>query len=1191
MEVLQIHLTAADEASPEIKQLESALAELGIKTERLIDGFTESERRALGAFGAIADSAKSSAYDIERALIATLGRIKSPEGLAALQAELARLAQSGKLAGQDLERLADWQRELATRAKQAQAAQESLTASLHQQSAAVRSSATSFDTGTNATNEFNHGLSQIEPSVRPIPGAISQLSGMVGQLGATFLTAREALDLNDRFNALLRGFTAVTGSTESARKEMEFVRGVADQLGVSALDLGQSFLKLSASAKGTTLEGAATQEIFRSLASAMSVVGASSADVENALNAVGQMMGKGVVSAEELRGQLGDVLPGAFQQAAQAMGLSTAAFNDLLESGNLLADDFLPKFANQLETTFGGSSLKVESFAAAFERLKNQFLDLASGPIGEGLTKFISTTVDGISALTRVTGGLLDGVGAVTTLLAGLAAGEPSAAFNDFGAAVSNASMNMLDFEGRLSATNAIQRQMEEQTKNLVTGIDKFQQAVDNQNLKNFPANLQEAVAKLRETGDAAEATTLAVKTFMDAPNKNLNIDGVTNLATSLKAVGGFATGAGKEISETLGKELSKLTNEQLTKLEIQARKAMEAAGNDRNARAVFAELGQIIESVVLTRLERLGIDGREALTGLSKAATDAMDDFTGLAGRAGLSAQTIEEAFQQTLKTLDNPAEIDAFENKIKKIGESGKLSSEQVDTFLALLRNRLREVADDKNADKIKEQIEKIASASLAGLSVQEKVLSSQLKEAKNAKALADIKGEEYASRAAVIRIAEIEARQAILAAERKRIELNATKAVLSAIQAEIESRQAMGEAISETDRAGLRSATNAMNVAAIELEAAGLVAEAATRKSAAANLENIGQDKNTQSKDQNTAATQQNTAATNENAQATEESGNAHEGLQRTIASLIQFWRDHTGALSAATTALFDFNAGLSKVDPRTGSTAIKGISDAADEAARKINELTAFVREMDKQILFATGTVGEYMDLIQKSGANAEKAYYEQKLALETLVAQLKETDQVGSIAMDGLIKRAEIAKNSFWLLNDQDLESLKSEIESATDKLKEMRDATQNAKDRLADLNAQLLEAQGEDKKAEMLRQQLDYQQQLAEIEVQRAEAEAAGNRELLGILAEQERVLRQINDAKLRNIQADAESEATGDKVARSWHGAAQAIEEVNQTLQKVKSAADGVAKTDLGDLQRQITSIAESATKLKDAL
>ena len=49
------------------------------------------------------------------------------------------------------------------------------------------------------------------------------------------------------------------------------------------------------------------------------------------------MISKGKVQAEELRGQLGERLPSAFQLAAKAMGMTTAQLDKFMADGKLTA--------------------------------------------------------------------------------------------------------------------------------------------------------------------------------------------------------------------------------------------------------------------------------------------------------------------------------------------------------------------------------------------------------------------------------------------------------------------------------------------------------------------------------------------------------------------------------------------------------------------------------------------------------------------------------------------------------------------------------------------------------------------------------------------------------------------------------------------------------------------------------------
>jgi hypothetical protein len=105
------------------------------------------------------------------------------------------------------------------------------------------------------------------------------------------------------------------------------------------------------------------------------------------------MISKGTVSAEELRGQLGERLPGAFNLAAKAMGVTTAELGKMLENGEIMAGDLLPKLALELNKTFGDKITgNVDSLQASTNRLSNTFTTaINNGHIGE----VFKTIIDG----------------------------------------------------------------------------------------------------------------------------------------------------------------------------------------------------------------------------------------------------------------------------------------------------------------------------------------------------------------------------------------------------------------------------------------------------------------------------------------------------------------------------------------------------------------------------------------------------------------------------------------------------------------------------------------------------------------------------------------------------------------------------------------------------------------------------
>lgn len=86
------------------------------------------------------------------------------------------------------------------------------------------------------------------------------------------------------------------------------------------------------------------------------------------------MISKGKVQAEELRGQLGERLPGAFNLAAKAMGFTTAQLDDMLKKGQVTAEDMLPKLAAVLKDEFGPAAEQaVQGAQGAVNRLSTEW--------------------------------------------------------------------------------------------------------------------------------------------------------------------------------------------------------------------------------------------------------------------------------------------------------------------------------------------------------------------------------------------------------------------------------------------------------------------------------------------------------------------------------------------------------------------------------------------------------------------------------------------------------------------------------------------------------------------------------------------------------------------------------------------------------------------------------------------------
>ncbi len=91
-------------------------------------------------------------------------------------------------------------------------------------------------------------------------------------------------------------------------------------------------------------------ENVNKLVSFMNETGGNLEDMKAAMRATSQVFSKGKVSAEELRQQLGERLPGAFTLFAASMDKTPAELDKALEQGKVTLDDFM-KFAKKLFAT------------------------------------------------------------------------------------------------------------------------------------------------------------------------------------------------------------------------------------------------------------------------------------------------------------------------------------------------------------------------------------------------------------------------------------------------------------------------------------------------------------------------------------------------------------------------------------------------------------------------------------------------------------------------------------------------------------------------------------------------------------------------------------------------------------------------------------------------------------------------
>jgi tape measure domain-containing protein len=240
------------------------------------------------------------------------------------------------------------------------------------------------DAVAKGTSKINSHMNQMRSVIQ---GAMAAFSAR--EIVSTFTQTALAIERTTRT------LEAATGSTKKAMEEYRFATDTAKKLGLEITSTIQSYAKFTAALKGSSIAGEQARKIFTAVSKANTVLGLSAEDARLTFLALEQMVSKGKVSMEELRRQLGERIPGAFQMAARSMGVTTAELDKLVSTGKLTADDLLPRFAEELERTFGDKAQDAaKGLQGKINDIKNAFFDLKSELLRLGIADGIKEMAD-----------------------------------------------------------------------------------------------------------------------------------------------------------------------------------------------------------------------------------------------------------------------------------------------------------------------------------------------------------------------------------------------------------------------------------------------------------------------------------------------------------------------------------------------------------------------------------------------------------------------------------------------------------------------------------------------------------------------------------------------------------------------------------------------------------------------------
>ena len=277
-----------------------------------------------------------------------------------------------------------------------------------------------------ALTRLRESIKGVQAGQLPLVGNIKKLAGEFGQAtkqvllygtaykGLAFLTSLpgEAFNAAKALGTYKNQLQAVTSETGTFDKSLAFVDNLSQRFNVPLESARQGFVKLYASMQPAGFSQEQIEGLFTGVSQATAAFGLSADKVDRVNYAFAQMASKGQIMSEELKGQLGDVLPGALSLFAEAAKMSIPEFSKAMEDGAFKGDAMMQVLENVgilMKVKFGPAAAgAAKTLQGALNGIQNnlKLMYEAFGPLvnrmaavfGPKITSLIENVTDAIKA-------------------------------------------------------------------------------------------------------------------------------------------------------------------------------------------------------------------------------------------------------------------------------------------------------------------------------------------------------------------------------------------------------------------------------------------------------------------------------------------------------------------------------------------------------------------------------------------------------------------------------------------------------------------------------------------------------------------------------------------------------------------------------------------------------------------------
>lgn len=310
------------------------------------------------------------------------------------------------------------------------------TVSLNSASGALARFILGANNANNALNRTQSGFRQFGRMLRDTVLTLALARDAIQTVAAATLGWQKTIaDVNGQMQRsiqLMKSFSKETDpvkATAQAMADVNMLLTKASNAPFSLKAITDSFVKLRVSGIEPINQG------FNALIDSVAQFGGNDEALKRASVAIQQMAGKGVVSMEELRQQLGEAVPTAIQQMADGLGVTYSKLVKEISQGKVKSEPAIIAMFREMELQSKGSAeAMMNTWQGATAQLNTEFtkLLLTIGGFQEGYGE--GTYMHGITA----------GIKELTTILKDPSTVSSAKAFGDGLTAVMNAAVDGL---------------------------------------------------------------------------------------------------------------------------------------------------------------------------------------------------------------------------------------------------------------------------------------------------------------------------------------------------------------------------------------------------------------------------------------------------------------------------------------------------------------------------------------------------------------------------------------------------------------------------------------------------------------------------------------------------------------------------------------------------------------------------